>query len=63
MISELRAISLYNKNEILDSWEAADPNKYLDATDGYSQRNKVGEAMNSYYIYRADGFFNSQEES
>lgn len=52
----------YNKNEILDLG-GGDPNKYLDATDGYSQRNKVGEAMNSYYIYRADGFFNSQEES
>lgn len=52
----------YNKNEILDL-RGGDPNKYLDATDGYSQRNKVGEAMNSYYIYRADGFFNSQEEA
>lgn len=51
----------YNKNEILDLG-GGDPNKYL-ATDGYSQRNKVGEAMNSYYIYRADGFFNSQEEA
>lgn len=47
----------YNKNEILDLG-GGDPNKYLDATNGYSQRNKVGEAMNSYYIYRADGFFN-----
>ena len=52
----------YNKNEILDLG-GGDPNKYLDATDGYSQRNKVGEAMNSYYFYRADGFFNSQEEA
>ena len=52
----------YNKNEILDLG-GGDPNKYLDATDGYSQRNNVGEAMNSYYIYRADGFFNSQEEA
>lgn len=52
----------YNKNEILDLG-GGDPNKYLDATDGYSQRNKEGEAMNSYYIYRADGFFNSQEEA
>ncbi len=52
----------YNKNEILDLG-GGDPNKYLDATDGYSQRNKVGEAMNSYYIYRVDGFFNSQEEA
>ena len=52
----------YNKNEILDLG-GGDPNKYLDATNGYSQRNKAGEAMNSYYIYRADGFFNSQEEA
>ena len=52
----------YNKNEILDLG-GGDPNKYLDATNGYRQRNKVGEAMNSYYIYRADGFFNSQEEA
>lgn len=52
----------YNKNEILDLG-GGDPNKYQDATNGYSQRNKVGEAMNSYYIYRADGFFNSQEEA
>ena len=52
----------YNKNEILDLG-GNDPAKYLDATGGYSQRNKVGEAMNSYYIYRADGFFNSQEEA
>ena len=52
----------YNKNEILDLG-GGDPNKYLDATDSYNQRNKVGEAMNSYYIYRADGFFNSQEEA
>lgn len=52
----------YNKNEILDLG-GGDPNKYLDATNGYSQRNKVGEAMNSYYIYRVDGFFNSQEEA
>lgn len=52
----------YNKNEILDLG-GGDPNKYLDTTNGYSQRNKVGEAMNSYYIYRADGFFNSQEEA
>lgn len=50
----------YNKNEILDLG-GGDPNKYL--ANGYSQRNKVGEAMNSYYIYRADGFFNSQEEA
>lgn len=52
----------YNKNEILDLG-GGDPAKYLDANGGYNQRNKVGEAMNSYYIYKADGFFNSQEEA
>ena len=40
----------YNKNEILDLG-GGDPNKYLDATDGYSQRNKVGEAMNSPIVF------------
>lgn len=52
----------YNQNKILDLG-GGDPNKYLDASGGYSQRNKVGEAMNSYFIYKADGFFNSQEEA
>lgn len=52
----------YNKNEILDLG-GGDPAKYLDANGGYNQRNKVGEAMNSYYIYKADGLFNSQEEA
>lgn len=52
----------YNKNEILDLG-GGDPAKYLDASGGYNQRNKVGEAMNSYYIYKADGLFNSQEEA
>ncbi|WP_455669198.1 SusC/RagA family TonB-linked outer membrane protein [Phocaeicola sp.] len=52
----------YNKNKILDLG-GGDSDKYLDASGGYNQRNKVGEAMNSYFIYRADGFFNSQEEA
>ncbi|MCD7924497.1 MAG: TonB-dependent receptor, partial [Bacteroides sp.] len=52
----------YNKNKILDLG-GGDPDKYLDVSGGYYQRNKVGEAMNSYFIYRADGFFNSQEEA
>lgn len=51
----------YNKNEILDL--GGDENTYLDSSGGYNQRNKVGEAMNNYYLYRADGFFNSQEEA
>lgn len=52
----------YNKNEILDLGEN-DPDKYIDATNGYNQRNKVGQPINSYYIYKTDGFFNSQEEA
>lgn len=51
----------YNKNEILDL--GGDENTYLSSTGGYNQRNKVGESMNNYYLYRADGFFNSQEEA
>lgn len=50
----------YNKNEILD---LNAPAGYMDVSDGYSQRNVVGKAMNSYYIYQADGFFNSQAEA
>ena len=49
----------YNKNEILELGGAP----YLDSSSGYNQRNAVGHAMNSYYIYQADGFFNSQEEA
>lgn len=47
----------YNKNEILDLGGAS----YLDT--GYNQRNALGQAANSYYIYVTDGFFNSQEEA
>ena len=47
----------YNHNEITDLGGV----DYLDT--GYSQRNAVGYAMNSYYLYQADGFFNSQEEA
>lgn len=50
----------FNKNEILDLGDG-DPNKYIPT--GYEQRNKVGESMNSYFIYKTDGFFNSQEEA
>lgn len=49
----------YNKNEILDL--GGDKDTYLGT--GYNQRNKVGEAMTTYFLYRADGFFNSQEEA
>lgn len=49
----------YNKNEVVDLGGA----EYLDVSDGYNQRNTLGHAMNSYYIYETDGFFNSQEEA
>lgn len=47
----------YNHNEITDLGGV----DYLNT--GYNQRNAVGFAMNSYYLYQADGFFNSQEEA
>lgn len=47
----------YNHNEITDLGGV----DYLET--GYSQRNAVGFAMSSYYLYQADGFFNSQEEA
>lgn len=50
----------YNKNEILDLNTSKG---YMDVSGGYSQRNIVGHAINSYYVYKADGFFNSQQEA
>ncbi len=50
----------YNKNEVLD---LDTPAGYMDVSGGYSQRNVVGKAINSYYLYQADGFFNSQAEA
>lgn len=50
----------YNHNEVLDLGENVE---YMDVTGGYFQRNVVGEPFKSYYIYKADGFFNSQEEA
>lgn len=47
----------YNKNKVIDLGGA----EYLET--GYSQRNALGNAMNTYYIYETDGFFNSQEEA
>lgn len=47
----------YNHNEITDLGGV----DYLNT--GFNQRNAVGFAMNSYYLYQADGFFNSQEEA
>ncbi len=43
----------YNKNKILDLGEGV-----TSLTSGHSI-NKVGEAINSYYMYVADGFFES----
>lgn len=47
----------YNKNEILE----VSSKGYI--TVNNEQRNAEGHPMNSYYIYEADGFFNSQEEA
>ena len=49
----------YNKNELLDLGgveSMADP-------DNGNRYRKVGERVNSYYMYRTDGFFNSDEEA
>ena len=49
----------YNKNELLDLGgveSMADPNNS-------NKYRKVGERINSYYMYRTDGFFNSDEEA
>lgn len=52
----------YNKNRVLNLGND-DPERYIDTQGGYNQRTKVGEPIGSYYIYRTDGFFNSQEEA
>lgn len=49
----------YNHNEIKDLGGVG----YIDAVNGFNQRNALGHAMNSYYLYKADGFFNSQQEA
>ncbi|WP_329904246.1 TonB-dependent receptor [Porphyromonas pogonae] len=46
----------YNKNRILDLGDVA----YMD--DG-TIRNAVNHSFKSYYIYKTDGFFNSQQEA
>jgi len=48
----------YNKNKILELGGA----DYI-ANDNGVQRNAIGHAIDSYYVYKADGFFNSQEEA
>ncbi len=49
----------YNKNKI----ESMPGKGYVDASDGYNQRNATGHEYKSYYVYQADGFFNSDEEA
>lgn len=49
----------YNKNKI----ESMPGKGYVDATGGYNQRNATGHEFMSYYVYKADGFFNSDEEA
>ncbi len=48
----------YNHNEILDLGGV----DYMDV-GSYNQRNVVGYAINSYYLYVADGLFQSDEEA
>lgn len=49
----------YNKNKILDLGGV----NYLNTTNGVEQRNALGHSIASYYLYKANGFFNSQEEA
>lgn len=56
----------YNKNEILDLGFASDvkaADQYMSVSGGYNQRNLVGNMLNAYYLYKADGFFSSQQEA
>ena len=56
---DLSANFAYNKNEILDL--GGGPDKYIG--NGSYNRHKVGEQFNSFYIYRANGFFQSDAEA
>lgn len=47
----------YNKNKIESM-----PGKGYVGT-GYNQRNATGQEFNSYYVYKADGFFQSDKEA
>lgn len=49
----------YNQNQFLSLGAV----NHMDVTGGYNQRSMVGQAIKSYFIYKADGFFNSQEEA
>lgn len=48
----------YNKNEILDLTGKG----YIDS-GGYDVRQMEGKAFNSYYLYKSDGFFQSNAEA
>ncbi len=47
----------YNKNKIESM-----PGKGYVGT-GYNQRNAMGQEFNSYYVYKADGFFQTDAEA
>ena len=47
----------YNKNKIESM-----PGKGYVGT-GYNQRNAMGQEFNSYYVYKADGFFQTDKEA
>jgi TonB-linked SusC/RagA family outer membrane protein len=47
----------YNKNKIESM-----PGKGYVGT-GYNQRNAMGQEFNSYYVYKADGFFQTDQEA
>lgn len=49
----------YNKNELLD---LGGVDSMVDPNDKYKRR-QVGARLNSFYAYKADGFFNSDEEA
>jgi len=49
----------YNKSEILELTAGKD---YISA-DSYGGRHAVGQGYHSYYLYKADGFFQSDEEA
>lgn len=52
----------YNKNEVLDLGGT----DYMDmpgSAGGYNQRHAVGNPFGAYYVYKTDGFFNSDAEA
>lgn len=49
----------YNKNEILDLGGV----DFMTNPDNSNMRHQVGQAISSYYMYKANGFFQSDEEA